>query len=138
MIEKWIELGFVLVNFVGLLLESFRGGKVLSEEVRFRLTHCESLLFSSLVILLFTMEDTLTMALTSALYLVPSLLHAMGYSGALLSGALKFCLGLILSTLASVHAVETTWTPALRAAQVLSSIAVYSIVLTLPYRSTEV
>ena len=136
MVEKWVELGFVLVNFVGLLLNFFRDNETLSEQIRFRLTHCEALLFSSLVILLFNVEDTLSMALTTALYLFPSLLQAVGYNRAFYSGALKFCLCLVLFILASVYAVETTWTPALRAAQVMSSIALYSIVLTLPYRPT--
>ena len=77
------------------------------------------------------------MALTSALYLVPSLLHAMGYSGALLSGALKF----LLVWFCQLWLPSMLWNhmdPGLRAAQVMSSIAVYSIVLTLPYRSMEV
>jgi len=140
--NAWPEFSIVLVGFLLLLLKSGALKKVAKNErydgfhqELFLTVYCTAMLFISLVILLFKTDDAVVSWLTSLVFLVSVLLQSFDPDskvGSLVLPIINFSLAASLAALASVESLNSGEHPALKAAQITSTVAMYAIVISLP------
>lgn len=148
--NAWPEFLIVLVGFLLLLLKSGALKKITLEKMTenesygnlhrelFLTVYCTAMLFISLVILLFKTDDAVVSWLTSLVFLVSVLLQSFDPDskvGHLVLPIINFSLAASLAVLASVEPLNSGQHPALKAAQVTSTVAMYAIVISLPKSS---
>ena len=137
--SAWVEFSFVLLGYLGLLLKSkalqtFKG----SELERYVIFYCDTMLFIALIILLFKADDAVVSWVATVAYLIPVVARILGadqYMGNIALPLINMFLAASLAAIASVEAADSGWHPALKTAQIMSAIALYATIVTLPYHS---
>lgn len=134
---EWLGFGLSLFGFV-VFNATFRGVKFEDGvDWLFLPLLCHAATFIALILMLFVFDDALFRILATAAFLIGLFLSSRNHKSALvfpfLRNFINFSLPFALCLVAAVEANVTYWRPELRAAQLISFIACFAVVISFEY-----